>query len=102
MQRNKTLMEIMKERFFTLTNVNAEEKTFIFVYVGQFNHSKDIICEIHRENKFKFIYTNEEMTGFLDSGLFDNYKDERVFNNVLMNFSDTVEVLKDYYGGCDE
>lgn len=102
MQKNKTLIEIMKEREFTLENVNAEEKTFIFIYKGQFNNSKDIICEVHTGNKFKFVYTNDEMTGFLDSGLFDNYKDEKLFNNVLSYFSDTVEVLKSYYGGCDE
>lgn len=102
MQRNKTLIEIMKERNFVLENVNAGEKTFIFIYKGQFNPYKDVICEVHTENKFKFIYTHEEMTGFLDSGLFEDYKNERLFNSVLVNFSDTVEVLKSYYGGYDE
>ena len=102
MQKNKTLIEIMKEREFTLDNVNAEEKTFIFIYKGQSKLYKDIICEVHTGNKFKFIYTNEEMTGFLDSGLFDDYKDDKLFNNLLINFSDTVQVLKIYFGDNDE
>ena len=42
------------------------------------------------------------MTGFLDSGLFDDYKDDKLFNNLLINFSDTVQVLKIYFGDNDE
>lgn len=104
MQANskKTLIQLMNERGFELTNVNNEEKAFIFLYKGINKKFDKIICEIHKESKFKFIYTHEEMVGYLDSGLVEEYRNEIVFTTVLQLFSETVNVLKSYYGGCNE
>lgn len=94
----KNLIQEMKERNFGLVNVNADERKFIFLYIGDDIQRDKIICEVDSKHEYRFVFTCEEMCGILDSGNYDELQNSIYFENRLTAFTETVCVLKRYYG----
>lgn len=93
-----TIIQIMKGRMFELVNANVDEKKFIFLYKGDDIQRDKIICEVDSKHEYKFVFTCEGMCGILDSGNYDELQNSIYFENRLTAFTETVCVLKRYYG----
>ena len=96
--KKRTIIQIMKDRMFELVNVNVDDKKFIFLYKGSDTQRDKIICEVDSKHEYKFIFTCEGMCGILDSGNYGEIQNSIYFENRLTAFTETVCILKRYYG----
>ena len=96
-KKNKSIVEIAKDRNFKIVKVNKEEQCFTFLYLGTNPDKKDILVEVYAGHNFSLCYTNSKMTGVLVADFDENFENNLLFNKILESFTETVCVLRDYY-----
>ena len=65
----------MKDRGFTLQNVNQEDLTFMFT-----KDDDAIVVECYPKGIYHLFWTRKGMLGFMDSGLLNDVMDDYKFN----------------------
>lgn len=85
----KPLTQLMAERGFKLADVCETEKSkYCFRFIGD-----NIIVEVIANGIYKFIYTNINMFGFVDTGYISHINDDEYFNKNLLRFHQTIKPL---------
>lgn len=97
-KKSKSIVEIAKDRGFKIVKVNREEECFTFLYAGNNPDKQDIIVEVYSGHSFSLCYTNSKMTGVLVADFEESFENNLIFEKTLESFTETVCVLKDYYG----
>lgn len=97
-KKNKSIVEIAKDRNFKIVKVSKEEQCFTFLYSGTNPDKQDILVEVYAGHNFSLCYTNSKMTGVLVADFDESFENNLLFNKILESFTETVCVLRDYYG----
>lgn len=85
----KPLTQLMGERGFKLVDIRKTEKNkYCFRFTGG-----NIIVEVIANGIYKFIYTNIDMFGFVDTGYIPHIADDESFNKNLLRFHQTIKPL---------
>lgn len=88
-ETKKPLTQLMEERGFRLADVcKLENSKYCFRFI-----SNGIIVEVITNGFYKFIYTNTDMFGFVDSGYLPGIENDETFDKNLLRFHQTIKPL---------
>lgn len=86
------LIDIMSIYKFSVAKEYENSTDIVFI------NENDILCRVYAFERFEFIYTNDCMLGMLTSGVFELYNTNiGQFEQILIEFTETVNKLKDAY-----
>lgn len=94
MYQNQTLTDLMSERNFIFHDVIRYNETnkHCFQFVKD-----NIICEVIANGIYRFIYTNENILGWMSSGWLNEITNDNLFNDYLLRFNNSIQPLVDAY-----
>lgn len=95
---NETVLNVMRKRGFELVRIDNTERGHCF----HFLKGDGIIVDVYAGKRYELIYTNNEMIGLLTSGLLSNVLNDGLFEQIYIQFKESVKVLRSHFEGVIE